>query len=206
MNDQKNAYDVRDRRGAFRADAALFMTRSPAGRKYATRHQGLGVSPSAAAPSTCSATVPDGTALPLPALDGFDSLSRAIPYVIVGARPSKALSCFLEFYVTRAAVPTSATTNKNTRVVTALGTTKPELSCAPYHADGARRAEAANIFIAGSRGSRTSPRRWQQACDAQGVHREEHVRSSCRARSRSAPSPPSICPLSGYARRHPLVG
>ena len=53
----------------------------------------------------------DGTPLTSP-FDGFDSLSPRHPYAIVGAETvKKALSCFLEF-ATRAAVPTSATTNK----------------------------------------------------------------------------------------------
>ena len=92
----------------------------------------------------------DGTPLTSP-FDGFDSLSPRHPYAIVGAETvKKALSCFLEF-CDEGGCPYLCNNEQNTRVVTALGTTKP--SCLVPHTMSMHGvAEAANIFIAGVEG------------------------------------------------------
>ena len=92
----------------------------------------------------------DGTPLTSP-FDGFDSLSPRHPYAIVGAETvKKALSCFLEF-CDEGGCPYLCNNEQNTRVVTALGTTKPSyLVPHPMSMHGV--AEAANIFIAGVEG------------------------------------------------------
>ena len=137
----------------------------------------------------------DGTPLTSP-FDGFDSLSPRHPYAIVGAETvKKALSCFLEF-CDEGGCPYLCNNEQNTRVVTALGTTKPSY-LVPHTMSMHGVAEAANISSPGSRGSRTSPRRWRRRAlrRARGTSGRTSSRSSCRARSRSsATSPPSIWP------------
>lgn len=92
----------------------------------------------------------DGTPLTSP-FDGFDSLSPRHPYAIVGAETvKKALSCFLEF-CDEGGCPYLCNNEQNTRVVTALGTTKPSY-LVPHTMSMHGVAEAANIFIAGVEG------------------------------------------------------
>lgn len=137
----------------------------------------------------------DGTPLTSP-FDGFDSLSPRHPYAIVGAETvKKALSCFLEF-CDEGGCPYLCNNEQNTRVVTALGTTKPSY-LVPHTMSMHGVAEAANIFIAGVEGLKDfSPRWWRRALRrARGTSGRTSSRSSCRARSRSsATSPPSIWP------------
>ncbi|MFQ8888047.1 MAG: FAD-binding protein [Bilophila wadsworthia] len=137
----------------------------------------------------------DGTPLTSP-FDGFDSLSPRHPYAIVGAETvKKALSCFLEF-CDEGGCPYLCNNEQNTRVVTALGTTKPSY-LVPHTMSMHGVAEAANIFIAGVEGLKD----FSPALAAQGLATRKGTsgrtssRSSCRARSRSsATSPPSIWP------------
>ena len=92
----------------------------------------------------------DGTPLTSP-FDGFDSLSPRHPYAIVGAETvKKALSGFLEF-CDEGGCPYLCNNEQNTRVVTALGTTKPSY-LVPHTMSMHGVAEAGNIFIAGVEG------------------------------------------------------
>ena len=92
----------------------------------------------------------DGTPLTSP-FDGFDSLSPRHPYAIVGAETvKKALSGFLEF-CDEGGCPYLCNNEQNTRVVTALGTTKPSY-LVPHTMSMHGVAEADNIFIAGVEG------------------------------------------------------
>lgn len=149
----------------------------------------------------------DGTPLTSP-FDGFDSLSPRHPYAIVGAETvKKALSGFLEF-CDEGGCPYLCNNEQNTRVVTALGTTKPSY-LVPHTMSMHGVAEAGNIFIAGVEGLKDfSPALVAQGpCDAQGIHREEH-RPGYPAEPVPAPARPlhpRSGPLSGYARRHPLA-
>ena len=92
----------------------------------------------------------DGTPLTSP-FDGFGSLSPRHPYAIVGEETvKKALSGFLEF-CEEGGCPYLCNNEQNTRVVTALGTTKPSY-LVPHTMSMHGVAEAGNIFIAGVEG------------------------------------------------------
>ena len=92
----------------------------------------------------------DGTPL-TSTFDGFASLSPRHPYAIEGAEPVKeALSGFLEF-CDEGGWPYLCNNEQNTRVVTALGTTKPSY-LVPHTMSMHGVAEAGNIFIAGVEG------------------------------------------------------
>ena len=111
----------------------------------------------------------DGTPLTSP-FDGFDSLSPRHPYAIVGAETvKKALSCFLEF-CDEGGCPYLCNNEQNTRVVTALGTTKPSY-LVPHTMSMHGVAEAANIFIAGVEGLKD----FSPALAAQGLNRTANL-------------------------------
>ncbi|MFQ9866897.1 MAG: FAD-binding protein [Bilophila wadsworthia] len=124
----------------------------------------------------------DGTPLTSP-FDGFDSLSPRHPYAIVGAETvKKALSCFLEF-CDEGGCPYLCNNEQNTRVVTALGTTKPSY-LVPHTMSMHGVAEAANIFIAGVEGLKDfSPALVAQGLATRKGTSEEHRPVICRARS-----------------------
>ena len=92
----------------------------------------------------------DGTPLTSP-FDGFDSLSPRHPYALMGeATVRKALTSFLEL-CEEGGCPYLCNDERNTRVVTALGTTKPSY-LVPHTMSMHGVAEATNIFIAGVEG------------------------------------------------------
>lgn len=183
-----------DRRGRpFRLSAALFAAK--AGKRTLLVTKGSGVLAIGGGTIDVLGYRSDGTPLTSP-FDGFDSLSPRHPYAIVGAETvKKALSCFLEF-CDEGGCPYLCNNEQNTRVVTALGTTKPSY-LVPHTMSMHGVAEAANIFIAGVEGLKD----FSPALAAQGLATRKGyigkniVPSSCRARSRSsATSPPSIWP------------
>lgn len=128
--------------------AALFAAR--AGKRSLLITKGSGVLAIGGGTIDVLGYRPDGTPLASP-FDGFASLPPRHPYSLIGADTvRRALTDFLAL-CEEGGCPYLCNNGRNTRVVTALGTTKPSY-LVPHTMSMHGVAEAQNIFIAGVEG------------------------------------------------------
>ena len=146
---KKSSYDVVVAGGGLSGlSAALFAAK--AGKKTLVITKGSGVLAIGGGTIDVLGYRDDGTPLDVP-FDGFAALPPRHPYSLVGAETTKrALDAFLDF-CTEGGCPYLCNGGENTRVVTALGTTKPSY-LVPHTMSMHGVAEAANVFIAGVEG------------------------------------------------------
>ncbi len=146
---KKPAYDVVVAGGGLSGlSAALFAAK--AGKRTLLVTKGSGVLAIGGGTIDVLGYRADGTSLDVP-FDGFDALPPRHPYAIVGAETvKKALDDFLAL-CDEGGCPYLCNGGKNTRVVTALGTTKPSY-LVPHTMSMHGVAEASNIFVAGVEG------------------------------------------------------
>lgn len=146
---KKIAYDVMVAGGGLSGlSAALFAAK--AGKRTLLVTRGSGVLAIGGGTVDVLGYAPDGTPLDSP-FDGFGALPPRHPYSLVGAETvRRALSAFLAL-CEEGGCPYLCNGERNTRVVTALGTTKPSY-LVPHTMSMRGVAETSNVFIAGVEG------------------------------------------------------
>lgn len=128
--------------------AALFAAR--AGKKTLLVTRGSGVLAIGGGTIDVLGYRPDGAPLAVP-FDGFSDLPPRHPYSLVGTETVRAaLDAFLEL-CEEGGWPYLCNAGRNTRVITALGTTKPSY-LVPHTMTMHGVAEASNVFVAGVEG------------------------------------------------------